>query len=160
MINLRILDKYRVQQQQGMSLTWLWHKHFQNYNLTTQLSFYTVALWSASTIDATPTLVTLHILHNHKKEASSPGSSLLLSSRSVLVTGASSRPFLTSYYSVPQTRKKCVLTIQTVDFYRNIYIHNLDTYIYAQESFNTALTQCVPASFLLTKSFLHTWRSI
>ena len=92
-----------------------------------------------------------------KKVAISPGCSLLLSSCSVLVTAVSSRPFLTSYYSVPQTRKKCVLTIQTVDFYRNIYIQNLDISMHRNRS--TQQSPSVSASFLLTKSFLHTWRS-
>ena len=139
MINLRILDKYRVHQQQGC-LPRGFDTNISRFDLTT-----------ASKIDAA------FFLHNHKKVSISPGSSLLLSSCSVLVTAVSSRPFLTSYYSVPQTRKKCVLTIQTVDFYRNIYIQNLDISMHRNRS--TQHCPSVPASFLLTKSFLHTWRS-
>ena len=140
MINLRILDRYRVhQQQRGVFLVAL-TQTFPDLILlllpkSMQHFFYTTT----------------------KKVSISPGCSLLLSSCSVLVTAVSSRPFLTSYYSVPQTRKKCVLTIQTVDFYRNIYIQNLDISMHRNRS--TQHCPSVPASFLLTKSFLHTWRS-
>ena len=140
MINLRILDRYRVhQQQRGVFLVAL-----------TQTFPDLILL-------LLPKSMQHFFLHNHKKVSISPGSSLLLSSCSVLVTAVSSLPFLTSYYSVPQTRKKCVLTIQTVDFYRNIYIQNLDISMHRNRS--TQHCPRVPASFLLTKSFLHTWRS-
>ena len=136
MINLRILDRYRVHQQQRGVFLIMAFQIKSYYCFQNRCSIF---------------------LHNHIKVAISPGSSLLLSSCSVLVTAVSSRPFLTSYYSVPQTRKKCVLTIQTVDFYRNIYIQNLDISMHRNRS--TQHCPSVPASFLLTKSFLHTWRS-
>ena len=136
MINLRILDKYRVHLQQG--------------------DVFLVAL-TQTFPDLILLLLPKSMQHFFYTTTISPGSSLLLSSCSVLVTAVSSRPFLTSYYSVPQTRKKCVLTIQTVDFYRNIYIQNLDTSMHRNRS--TQQSPSVPASFLLTKSFLHTWRS-